>query len=310
MTLDTIRGRGVMLATTASLALASLVAFCPITSSPNEANAADDPAVYKALFTEKCSACHNLPDPTVNQNTKERWRALVTQMARRADNKGIAITDEEQAHIVDYLGLFPPKLAPGASGPLAAKRDDVWDVEPIRSFVYTFSSLDQLSSFRLGSGEWRQPTGAAYINGGGGTGLLLHKGAALDGGFDIQVQVRIPAQTVGKVAGIAFGATDATHFNAVVVDSAKGEIRVLAANGSAPAVIATAPVGDVDQPTGWHQLRVMYRANSGRVTVWLEANKKLVAPLPDYADGSQFGLVTLSGTTAEFRNLYADIYGK
>ena len=277
------------------------------------ASAADDPNAYKALFVEKCSACHNLPDPAVLQNTKERWRGIVAQMARRADSKGIEINDQQQGQIVEYLGQFPPKVAPGATGPLAPRREDVWDSEATKSQVYTFSTADHLASFRFAAGKWAySPTLNAVAQStpladAAGAAMLIHKGDAPTGGLDLQAAVQF-GTSAGKAAGLVFGLTDAKNYNGAVVDAVRGQIQIVAVRSGVGNVVATFPLGEVADPNGWHVIRVMYRPQPRRVTVWVDANKKAVGVLPDYADG-QYGIATIGATTASFRNLYADSYG-
>ncbi|HEY3332728.1 MAG TPA: hypothetical protein VGK19_22035 [Capsulimonadaceae bacterium] len=315
MTLDTLRHRSAgPLTLLATVGLAALLASSPTTNKATVASAADNPSVYKTLYTEKCSACHNLPDPTVNQNTRERWRMIVAGMSRRADDKGISITDIDQQHIVDYLSLFPPKSVPGANGPLAAKRDDVWELEPVRSQVFTFTDQAHLASFRPETGRWKVAVADTMCLSATATAtdsaLLTHVGDTLDGGLDLQAQVRFAGSSPSKAAGLVFGSLKAQAYNAIVLDLSKGEVRLVAVRSGVQTVIATGPLGDLDQAAGWHVVRLMYRPEARRVTVWVDANKKLVAPFPDYVDGGQYGLIALPETAASFRNLYADIYGR
>jgi len=320
MTLDSPRNIAtVMTSTVATIGLAVLLACSPKSAPSTVAAAADDPNVYKALYTDKCSACHNLPDPTINQNTRERWRQIVATMARRADEKGISITDDDETHIVEYLGLFPPKVLPGSNGPLAAKRDDVWDSEPSVALVYTFASPENLSDFHADSGKWAV-TGSDLVSQhltafpiSNRDADLVHKGAALDGGLDLQAHIKFDGATSpGKTAGLLFGVHGpvSTESNSVLVDANRGEVRLVATRGGTDTVVTTAPLGDFDDPSGWHELRLQYRPETKKVTVWIDATKKLTAPLTGYDDGGQFGLVTDSTTTADFRDVYADIYGK
>jgi mono/diheme cytochrome c family protein len=55
----------------------------------------------KALFDEKCGACHRLSLATSRREWKPEWKEIVNRMVRLRDGW---ITAEEAAAIVDYLG--------------------------------------------------------------------------------------------------------------------------------------------------------------------------------------------------------------
>ena len=54
----------------------------------------------KAIFEQKCSACHGLDRATARTETKERWKEIIKEMqGKRAD----WISDDDAAKILDYL---------------------------------------------------------------------------------------------------------------------------------------------------------------------------------------------------------------
>lgn len=274
---------------------------------------AEDFRAYKPLYESRCSACHNLPDPSAEQNTKERWRAIVTSMSARAAAAGTPISDDDQAHIVDYLGLFPPKPAAGANDPLATRHEDVWAKAPERSLVYTFYAPDQLADFQKwnASGTAAADAEGVEIVSRPDFGLMVHKGETLDGGLDLRAQVRLPdGKGSERAAGLLFGYTAPGNYFAALLDLVRGEARIVRVQNNTATVIASGSMGDIDMHSDWHTLRVMYRPELSSLSMWVDSSKRLTTSLTGYADGGQFGLAAAGSTRASFRNLYADIYGK
>jgi len=62
---------------------------------------AQDPkeAEGKALFNERCHACHELSTITVKSSTSEEWNEVVTRMI----SYGAQVTEPEKEKIVTYL---------------------------------------------------------------------------------------------------------------------------------------------------------------------------------------------------------------
>jgi mono/diheme cytochrome c family protein len=55
-----------------------------------------------ALFRDRCSRCHALPDPA--QHTPQEWPAVVERMRENTEKMGVgALSDDEAAAIVEYL---------------------------------------------------------------------------------------------------------------------------------------------------------------------------------------------------------------
>ena len=55
-----------------------------------------DAARGKAIFTNRCVRCHDLPDPT--QYTFERWEGILRSMIPKA-----RLNDEQSVHLTAYI---------------------------------------------------------------------------------------------------------------------------------------------------------------------------------------------------------------
>jgi mono/diheme cytochrome c family protein len=66
----------------------------------------------KDKLTTSCTACHGLDQVTQQRKTREQWSATVEKMIEN----GAALTQEDTAAIVDYLGKnFAPPAAAGVA---------------------------------------------------------------------------------------------------------------------------------------------------------------------------------------------------
>ena len=62
----------------------------------------DGDAEVRALFRDRCSRCHALPDPA--QHPPEEWPAVVERMRGNMDRMGVeGLSDAEAAAVVEYL---------------------------------------------------------------------------------------------------------------------------------------------------------------------------------------------------------------
>ncbi len=77
--------------------LAAALLFAAVPSMVPSAGAADD---GKALFQEKCGACHSTKVATHKKETRETWTAIVKAMQAKRANW---ISDAQAQKIVDYL---------------------------------------------------------------------------------------------------------------------------------------------------------------------------------------------------------------
>jgi cytochrome c5 len=69
-------------------------------AEPTEA-AAEQPASFdgEALLQERCTECHSLSRTTSASKSREQWEQTVTRMV----DYGAALSDEEQAGLIEYL---------------------------------------------------------------------------------------------------------------------------------------------------------------------------------------------------------------
>ena len=120
-----------------------------------------DATQVKALYAEKCSACHNLPKPEEKGYTRREWQRTVTTMLTKY-HASDSIAPGEAAQIVDYLATFAPKTGPGGrnqrpSDPWATDTLDVWTDAPAATRVFNFASggLGGIGPGRLGDARPR-----------------------------------------------------------------------------------------------------------------------------------------------------------
>ncbi|MBV9849211.1 MAG: hypothetical protein JO250_05935, partial [Armatimonadetes bacterium] len=142
----------------AASALAALVTgFAALSAPPRLTAAADtqtpaDPArvaQLKALYAEKCSACHNLPNPQAQGLTRAGWRRTVDRMLNQ-HHASDSISPAEADQIVAYLATFAPKTGPRRpSDPWATDADDVWTVAPSTTRVFNFEVGPTLTGLSL-----------------------------------------------------------------------------------------------------------------------------------------------------------------
>jgi len=315
-----IRIKRAAMAAAAVLAVTVVVLFGQNLSSTQTASAADNPIVYKSLFLEKCSACHNAPDPRVTQYTRQQWRNTVDRMLNKHQASD-SISPTEADQIVEFLGLFPPTTAPANNSPLATKAADVWSSEPTKTVVYTFSSSNQLAAFHAQRGAWALSPAQTTLtsrpflqqteaqSGDTGSAIFMNTADRASGDIDIQTQFRYLPNSADQTVGLILGAADNRNFYVVRFDAAKATLSVVEDKDGDFSVVTTAPTGDLAiPPDGWHGIRAIYHGDTQLLTVWLDANKKVVVKLPDWTDNAAFGLMTQAGTTAGFRNLTVDMY--
>src|SRR5665213_2860151 len=107
-----------LIAVLASLTAAG-VTFAAAFTVPSRSvadTATPDTAQVKALYTEKCQACHELTgkyDPKENGYTAPEWRRTVNRMMHKADSN---ISPSDAAQIMAYLVTLAPKTDTGKGG--------------------------------------------------------------------------------------------------------------------------------------------------------------------------------------------------
>ncbi|MEN2981510.1 MAG: c-type cytochrome [Thermus sp.] len=71
----------------------------------------------KDLVLAKCQACHDIGFVARERLSRERWDAILTEMVSR----GLQVTPEERAAILDYLALYLGLQPPPAPPPVQAE---------------------------------------------------------------------------------------------------------------------------------------------------------------------------------------------
>ena len=115
-----------------------------------------DTAQVKALYAEKCSACHNLPKPEEKGYTRREWQRTVTTMLNKY-HASESIAPGEAAQIVDYLATFAPKTGAGGrnqrpADPWGTDSLDVWTDAPAATRVFNFAGGSLAGLVPVGAG--------------------------------------------------------------------------------------------------------------------------------------------------------------
>lgn len=340
--------RSVILSLTSLLAVGA-VAFAAVSLPSPRANAdAKTPGMARnpqvaALYSEKCSACHNLPNPDEKQMTRAGWRRTVNRMLNK-HKASDSIAPAEAAQIVDYLATFAPKNVDrgGLRDPWATDAEDVWTIAPAVTRVFNFESqgsMTRLSS--LGAGTpgpapvWHIVADTAGVDSSVVRAAALH---AMPGHFsllmdkadsgrnlDVRVRFRIESGKASPAVGIAFGFADPKNYSVLRFDQNRQDLALikiaepahttvqqtaLAAPvpGAAPAAGTTlASTAPPLKPlgAGWHTLRLLVR--DGQARGWIDMNKRISVAAPGYV-GGKVGLWVQGDTVASFDDWTVDVY--
>ncbi len=297
----------------------------------------------KSLYQEKCSACHNLPDPQADQRTRAQWQRIVNQMLTRY-HASDEITPPEAVQIVDYLATFAPadsprgnRLGQPSHDPWGTDPFDVWTDTPARSRVFNFEagllqkSLSAAVSGTPGPGAlWRSIHGSA---GPDGTSVkvipskpdparfaLLVDQADRGRDLDVRVRFQIVGGHTSPSVGIAFGLADTADYSVLRFDSKNSALSVVKISPAAHTVLQTTPLTSpvvtdaaltaAHPPASttpvWHTLRLV--VNGGRIRGWIDGMKRISTVDPSYA-GGKVALWSQGDTIAAFDDWTMDFYG-
>jgi len=324
----------------ASFAVVGTVAVAALTVPARPVTAetpASDLTQVKALYSEKCSACHNLPKPEEKGYTQKEWSRTVTRMLTKY-HASESITPPQAAQIVSYLGTFAPKTEahrPGgkSSDPWATDSLDVWMEVPSTTRVFNFASANPLAAFSpLGSGTpGPAPSWLVSLDKAGANGMaarvsaptfrpdrfaLLVDRADTGRNLDVRVRFRIESGKVSPAVGLAFGLADPDHYTVLRCNQSLGDlalIQIAVATHTTlqqtPLILPTADAAPNAAPTpltpGWHTLRVLVK--DGQVRGWLDMQKRVNTTLPTYT-GGKVALWTQGSTAASFHDWIVDWY--
>ncbi len=219
-------------------------------TAPLHPVAADTPkpdlVQVKALYGEKCSACHNLPKPEEKGYTRAEWQRTVNTMLTKY-HASDSIAPAEAAQIVDYLATFAPTTAAMAAGAAAgASRPtpgrptplDVWTDAPAASRVFNFEAGSLAGLSPVGSGTpgpapvWQVATDKPGADGSVARvsapafrpdrfALLLDK-ADQGRNLDVRVRFRIESGKASPAVGIVFGYADPNTLHRPALQSDAG----------------------------------------------------------------------------------------
>ena len=235
-----------------------------------------DTAQVKALYGEKCSACHNLPKPEEKGYTRAEWQKTVTTMLTKY-HASDSIAPAEAAQIVNYLATFAPR--PGANNggsrnndPWATDRMDVWTGAPNATRVFNFESGSLNGLSPLGSGTpgpapaWQVATDKPGADGSVARvsapefrpdrfALLMDK---TDQGRNLDVRMRfhIESGKASPAVGIVFGFADPNNYTVLRCSQNLGDLALIQIAGpnhttvqQTPLVLPTMPPAVVNPPT-------------------------------------------------------------
>lgn len=320
--------------------LAALV-FLPRLVPARRADADAKPSSHlQPLYREKCSACHNLPDPQADQRTRAQWQRIVNQMLTRY-HASDEISAPEAAQIVDYLATFAPARegragrSPGSVW--GSDLLDVWAQAPAVSRVFNFEAgavTPGLSATGAGTpgpaAVWHNVQGSAGPDGvyvkvvpvrpdPSRFALLVDRA---DAGRDLDVRVRfqIVAGRASPSVGIAFAFADPAHYSVLRLDAKSGTLSVLKISDAVHTVLQATPLAVPGAPVpvpasralssfqapGWHSLRLL--VNRGQIRGWIDGTKRISTTDPAYA-GGKVALWAQGDTVAAFDDWTADFYG-
>lgn len=226
-------------------AIAGALTIRPVPAAePGHAVDAATVARTKALYAEKCGACHNLPVPEEKGYNRREWQRTVDKMLNKY-GASTSISGAEAAQIVDYLATFAPKGG-GMSHTdrWATDRVDVWTVDPAATFVTNFESDGQMARLKpIVSGAkgpkaiWKVTQDKSIPNGriakvtcaGADAGhfVLLSDPRASGHDVDVTVHFRIDSAKASPAVGIAFGIKNDKDYQLVRFDGARNALSLM-----------------------------------------------------------------------------------
>jgi hypothetical protein len=326
-----------------AVAVSGAMTMRPLTAADNrQAPNAAVTAQSKALYSEKCSACHNLPDPLEKGYTRAEWQRTVDKMLTKYGASD-SISPAEASQIVDYLATFAPR-AGAAAKPLdrwATDGVDVWTADPAQTAVTNFESPEQLGRLRQIAAGANGPKSVWKIGADGdaadGHTVRVTAPGAPAGRFamlldprvnghdiDVSVRFRIDSGKASPAAGIAFGIKDSKNYQLIRYDAANNTLSLMqiqepvhqtlqktdiATGADALAPPAVPPAAGAAEPSlgQWHKLRVLVHGTT--IRAWIDMTKRISIDSGAVPDG-EVALWTQGDTAASFDDWTSDVYDK
>ena len=325
----------------AAAGIALSAAFTTPSRSIADAPKIDNTQV-KALYSEKCSACHNLPKPEEKNYTRAEWQRTVNTMLTKY-HASESIAPNEAAQIVDYLATFAPKTGGKRStDPWATDSVDVWTDTPNPTRVFNFASGSLAGLSPIGSGSpGAAPVWTVVADKTGPDGMvarasgpnfhpdrfaLLLDRADQGRNVDVRVRFRIDSGKVSPAVGIVCGCTDPNNYTVLRCNQNLSDLALIqiagpthttvqqtplvlvppaAPTNPTPPVLGAVGTAPVPLAPGWHTLRLLVK--DGQVRGWVDMQKRINTTIPSYA-GGKVGLWTQGNTTASFDDWTVDWY--
>lgn len=248
-----------------SLTAAGAVALAALSAPPRPV-AADapktDPVQVKALYGEKCSACHNLPKPDEKGYSRAEWQRTVDKMLNKY-HASDSISPSEAAQIVDYLATFAPKATTNKGGrrggdPWATDGIDVWTDAPAATQVFNFEGGGLTGLSPVGAGTpgpapvWQVATEKTSADGAvarvsapafrADRFALLVDRTGQGRNLDVRVRFHIESGKASPAVGILFGYADANNYTVLRCNQAQGDLALIQIAGSNHTTVQQTPL--------------------------------------------------------------------
>ena len=221
-----------------------------------------DTAQVKALYAEKCSACHNLPKPEEKGYTRPEWQRTVNTMLNKY-HASESIAPAEAALIVDYLATFAPKREGGGrnrrpADPWATDTLDVWTDAPAATRVFNFAGGSLAGLAPVGSGTpGPAPLWSVAADGNGPDGMvarasgphfradrfaLLLDRADTGRNADVRVRFRIDAGKSSPAVGIVCAYSGPDNYVVLRCNQALGDLSLIQIAGATHTTVQQTPI--------------------------------------------------------------------
>ena len=221
-----------------------------------------DTGQVKALYAEKCSACHNLPKPEEKGYTRREWQRTVTTMLTKY-HASESIAPGEAVQIVDYLATFAPKTGPGGrnqlpTDPWGTDTLDVWTDAPAATRVFNFASGSLAGLAPVGAGTpGPAPVWLVAADKTGPDGMvarasgpnfradrfaLLLDRADQGRNVDVRVRFRIDAGKASPAVGIVCAYADPNNYTVLRCNQALGDLALIQIAGPNHATVQQTPI--------------------------------------------------------------------
>ena len=221
-----------------------------------------DMGQVKALYAEKCSACHNLPKPEEKGYTRPEWQRTVNTMLNKY-HASESIAPAEAAQIVDYLATFAPKTGTGgrnqrSTNPWGTDSLDVWTDAPNATRVFNFAAGSLAGLAPIGAGTpGPAPVCTVAADKTGPDGMvarvsgpnfradrfsLLIDRADQGRNVDVRVRFRIDGGKASPAVGIVCAYADPNNYTVLRCNQALGDLALIQIAGPNHTTVQQTPI--------------------------------------------------------------------